>query len=619
MTLLAARSNRLASHDQLTGLGNRSALRAAVERRLADPQRPVALLLLGLDRFKDINDALGHDAGDAMLCHVAQALHRAADGRGAAFRLGGDEFAVLLDDLAPPPQLADLSRAQWLTRIARGVLNEVRGPFTIDDVLVGVEGSVGVAYAPEQGADLPVLLRRADTAMYTAKRQRTAVEVWQQDLELPRRDDLHLLTELRAAISAGELRLHFQPLVDAATRRIHGAEALVRWQHPQRGLLPPGAFVAQAERSDVIFAMTEWVLDAAIRQAVRWWQAGRRIPVSVNVSAACLAQDELVPTIAALLRTHAVPADLLTVEVTESAVMTAPGLAAARLTALRELGVRVSIDDFGTGYTSLALLTQLPIDELKLDRTFVSRLSDSPAHTAIVYAVAELARRLGVTLVGEGVEDESTATTLRELRFDVLQGYHFARPLPAEEFDARSAPACPGRPTLMDPLPPLEALTAAAPGADEERRLAAVAALPQLDQARRRALDDLAAMAKQMCGTPIAIVNLVTAAQLEVVGAAEFTMPALPRAGSFCDLTIAANDLVAIPDATKDVRFAANTFVRNAPGLRFYAGAPIRTADGTPIGTLCVLDTVARQLDPAQREALAVLARIATSLITNAA
>ncbi len=411
---LSRRYQTMALTDDLTGLGNR--------RRLMEqpaPGRRAAAWVIDLNRFKEINDTLGHLRGDELLRHVAAAL-TAACAPATAFRVGGDEFVVLTPDRDVWPG-ADPAGAGFR------LLHAIQGPFAVAGVPITVEASAGVAVMDDGDcADLADLVARADAAMYAAKRDRTQVEVWHAALATGN-PDLGLDTALRAAIGNRELVLHYQPLVDAQTRQTASVEALVRWSHPQRGLLPPGIFLPQAERSDVIHLLTAAVLDDAVRQAATWHRAGRNVPVAVNLAAPVLASDRFVVTIGELLAETGLPPEALIVEVTESAVMTRPAESADRLRSLREIGVRVAIDDFGIGNTSLGLLTQLPLDELKLDRSFVTRIH-RPPDRVIVESVARMANGLGLTLVAEGVEDERTAQTLAELGFDLLQGYHFGRP-----------------------------------------------------------------------------------------------------------------------------------------------------------------------------------------------
>ena len=422
---LSRRYESLAQDDLLTGLGNRRRLAEVAGDLLAGDDRPIALMLVDLDRFKEINDELGHARGDELLRQVAAVLAEAFPA--AVYRLGGDEFVVLLDE--PGDDLETLGRR---------LLRDIQGPFTVAGVPITVEASVGIASTRPGRRDLGDLLAGADTAMYAAKRHRTAVELWRPELAAETATDLRLLAELRTAIDRGELVLYYQPLVGARTGKVESLEALVRWDHPRHGMLTPAAFLAEAERSEVITAMTDRILADAVRQAARWHRDGWRVPVAVNLPAPVLAQDRIVGVIAGLLAEYDLPASALKVEITESAVMTRPERSADRLRAIRELGVRVAMDDFGTGYTSLALLTQLPLDELKLDRSFVHRIHD-PRERAIVEAVAAMARGLGLTLVAEGVEDQQTADILREAGFDVLQGYHFGRPAPSVETTQQAA------------------------------------------------------------------------------------------------------------------------------------------------------------------------------------
>jgi diguanylate cyclase (GGDEF)-like protein len=426
---LSRRYESLARDDLLTGLGNRRRLAEVAGDLLARDDRPVALLLVDLDRFKEINDELGHSRGDELLRQVASVLAEVFPG--GAYRLGGDEFVVLLDDLADESD-------EYLEKLGRRLLHDIQGPFTVAGLPITVEASAGVARTAADRRDLGDLLAGADTAMYAAKRHRTGVELWRPELAAESATDLRLLAELRTAIDRGQLVLYYQPLVDARTGKVESLEALVRWDHPRHGMLTPAAFLAEAERSEMITAMTDRILADAVRQTARWHRDGWRVPVAVNLSARVLAQDRIVGVIAGLLAEYDLPAGALKVEITESAVMTRPERSADRLRAIRELGVRIAMDDFGTGYTSLALLTRLPLDELKLDRSFVHRIHD-PRDRAIVEAVAAMGRGLRLTLVAEGVEDQRTADILRDAGFDLLQGYFFGRPAPPIETTRRAA------------------------------------------------------------------------------------------------------------------------------------------------------------------------------------
>ncbi len=416
---------RRALHDALTGLPNRAllldrlgqALRAAAR---AGGGTAVALLLLDLDRFKEVNDTLGHPAGDALLAEVAARLRAAVRGSDTVGRLGGDEFAVLLpgDDAA------------GAARVAATVAAALAAPLVVEGQALVVGGSIGIAACPAHGADVATLLRHADIAMYTAKRTRTGVAVYDPAQDARARARLALLDDLRAGIAAGAFTLHYQPKIDLDTGRSSWVEALVRWAHPTRGLLPPEVFIPLAESTGLIVPLTRWVLEEATRQAGAWRRAGLAVSVAVNLSAASLQDPALPATVAALLGAHALPAGLLRVELTESMLMADVGRAPVALAALADIGVRVSVDDFGTGYSSLAYLKRLPVDELKIDKAFVRDVAVDASDAAIVGATIGLGHGLGLRVVGEGVESQASLDALRALGCDGAQGYHIARPLP---------------------------------------------------------------------------------------------------------------------------------------------------------------------------------------------
>ncbi|WP_433830086.1 putative bifunctional diguanylate cyclase/phosphodiesterase [Actinoplanes sp. CA-015351] len=434
---LSGRYAAMAFTDELTGLGNRRQL-ASQGAVLSGAVLPGALFLIDLNRFKEINDALGHARGDELLRHVASALS-AACAPAPAYRLGGDEFVILTAGGWPATPLADAGR---------DLLRAIEGPFHVAGVPITVEAAVGIAEGAagldegaagldegaagldEGAAGLDELLARADAAMYLAKRDRTRVEVWARDTAVVGAADLGMETDLRSAVANQELVLHYQPLVYARSGQVASYEALVRWAHPERGLLSPRSFLPRAELSDVIHPLTEAVLAEAVGQAACWHRAGRTMPIAVNLAAPVLASEGIVAIVERLLERTGLPPEALIVEVTESAVMTRPDQSADRLRAIRAMGVRIAMDDFGTGYTSLELLTRLLLDELKLDRSFVMRVHE-PQERVIVEAVAKMAHGLGLTLVAEGVEDSRTAETLAGIGFDLLQGYHFGRPEPA--------------------------------------------------------------------------------------------------------------------------------------------------------------------------------------------
>jgi diguanylate cyclase (GGDEF)-like protein len=420
-----------ALHDALTGLPNRAYLLDRLESALGADRGPqtgrVVLLLLDLDGFKDINDGLGHHLGDALLAKIARRVHRVAtDSTTTVARLGGDEFAVLLDH-------SSLTAALLL---AERIRDEVRRPVVLNGLTAQVGCSIGVAVHPEHGASATELLKSADIAMYHAKHRRLGVSVFSTEGNEHTTDRLVLLSELRGALEAErEVVLHYQPKVHAERGVVCGAEALVRWHHPTRGLLVPGEFMPAAERSDLIIPLTDRVLAIACAQIASWSAEGLVLPVSVNVSVAALIDRGFPRRVADLLAHHDLPPDLVTLEITETALMADHAQTRETLTRLHDLGVELSLDDFGTGYSSLQHLT-LPLQELKIDRQFVTHMTTSPQSHAIARAVVDVAHDLGLRVVGEGVEDTATLEALRRLGCDEVQGYQLCRPVPAPELTA---------------------------------------------------------------------------------------------------------------------------------------------------------------------------------------
>ena len=418
----------LALHDTLTGLANRSLLRDVATQALTTSRRHddhVALLLLDLDRFKEINDTLGHHHGDLLLALIGPRLRPALRPGDTIARLGGDEFVVLL------PGVVDAAEALQIARSVLGLLDEV---FAVEGVELDVGGSIGIAVSPEHGRDFETLLRHADVAMYAAKTNQTGATVYDpaHDANSPAR--LAMLGELRRGIDTGQLVLHYQPQVDMDSGEVTGAEALVRWAHPTRGLLFPDEFIPLAERTGLIRPLTLAVLDQALAQAARWAQDGRPLAVAVNLSARSLLELTLRDDVAAALARHGVQGGMLELEITESTVMADPERALVVLRSLTELGVTVSIDDFGTGYSSMAYLQRLPVHGLKIDRSFVTDLGGD-VNEVIVSSSIDLARSLGLHVIAEGVEDRSTWDRLARLGCHTGQGYYLSRPVPAEVFD----------------------------------------------------------------------------------------------------------------------------------------------------------------------------------------
>jgi diguanylate cyclase (GGDEF)-like protein/PAS domain S-box-containing protein len=418
-----------AQHDALTDLPNRSLLRTRLDAALlAQSQNgaPLALLLLDLDRFKEINDTLGHRVGDTLLQQIGQRLQDALRTEDVVARLGGDEFAVLLLE-------TDSTRA---AQVSNDLVQALLTPFELEGQLIAVDAGIGIAVAPEHGRDADTLLRCADVAMRNAKGSGTGPALYRSDLDRHSPDRLALLGELRNAIDRDELLLHFQPKLDLRDGTLVGVEALVRWQHPQRGFLPPSEFIPLAEQTGLIYPLSHWVLEAALRQQRAWRRVGLDIPVAVNLSRRTLHDPELPETVARLLTRWDVAPTGLVLEITESSLMADPVRAAENLTQLRALGVHMSIDDFGTGYSSLASLKNLSVDELKIDQSFVQAMATDASARAIVRAIVDLADALKLRVVAEGVEDRATWDVLAGLGCDVAQGYFLSRPIAAADLEA---------------------------------------------------------------------------------------------------------------------------------------------------------------------------------------
>jgi len=419
--------NRLAFWDPLTGLPNREQFGQRLHDRLRGNDRACAILLLDLDRFKQVNDLLGHGFGDQLLRGVAQRLRPFCEASGHLLaRLGGDEFALLLDD-------TDESAA---LEAARRIQREFEAPMRIAEQPVDLSAGIGIAVFPRHGREAGLLLSRAELAMYAAKRQRSGSQAYEPRLDAGSQESLTLLGELRHAVAHDELRLFLQPKVDLGRGTVVGAEALVRWQHPQRGLLPPLEFVPFAEQAGFVRPISVWMVAAAARAWRTLDAAGHSLCLSVNLSPRDLMDADLAARLGAIVREHGAPPRALCLEITEGAIMEDPQRAQATLVQLSRLGFRLSIDDFGTGYSSLAYLKRLAVDELKVDKSFVLAIDRDHDDAKIVRSTIELAHNLGLSVVAEGVETARTWMLLDALGCDQAQGYYIGRPMPHVEFAA---------------------------------------------------------------------------------------------------------------------------------------------------------------------------------------
>ncbi|GIL31393.1 putative bifunctional diguanylate cyclase/phosphodiesterase [Actinocatenispora comari] len=430
---MADRKAYEAEHDLLTGLVNRIKLLEYGDEQLRvepdeDP-REVALLLLDLDHFKDVNDTLGHAAGDQLLRAIATTLSARVESDEMLARLGGDEFALLIPS---PPVWRQGS--EYAAERARQLAAALAAPVEIAGVALSVEAAIGVAAVPAGGCVMAELLRRADVAMYQAKRTGRAICRYDPARDAASTDRLALLAELRAALAVDDqLILHVQPAIDLASGEPTGAEALIRWQHPRRGLIGPGEFVGVVEQSELVGPFTRYVLDVALGVMSRWGAEGLDIPVAVNMSARSLLDRNLPADVAELLGRHHVPPERLVLEITETVMMTELDIIDDVLAGLRALGVRLSVDDFGTGYSSLTFLARFEVDEVKVDQEFVARMGEAPEAEAIVRSTVELGRALGLRVVAEGVETAEQKAALSAMGCEAGQGYHFFPPMPADK------------------------------------------------------------------------------------------------------------------------------------------------------------------------------------------
>lgn len=421
------RLRQQALHDGLTGLPNRTQFLERLEQALwasRSSHAPLAVLMLDVDRFKEVNDTLGHAAGDIVLTAIAERLRKVSRAGDLVARLGGDEFAILLLDAG------DEDAATVATRVAACADSSI----AVDGVLLNVDISTGIAVGPRDGQEADALMRRADIAMYAAKRRsRFGPHDESGHRQSPER--LALIGELQGALERGELVVYYQPVIELSTGTVTKVEALVRWLHPHRGVVPPDQFIPLIEETGLMQSLTHHVLELALQQCRTWLDSGRSIGVAVNLAMRDLVDVSFPDDVAKLLEKYRVPAHMLSLEITEQSVMADPRRTKEILDRLSEMGVHLAVDDFGTGYSSLTYLTRLPVDEVKIDRSFVTNMASVPADEVVVRSTIELARSLCKAVVAEGVETAQVLQQLVDLGCDAAQGFFMSRPLPAGELD----------------------------------------------------------------------------------------------------------------------------------------------------------------------------------------
>ncbi len=422
----ASQLSAQALYDPLTGLPNRNLLQDRLEQAIVQSRRskqPFGIALMDLDRFKEVNDSLGHDVGDILLAEVGLRLKQAIRAEDTVARMGGDEFIIVLHNFSESD----------VPKFAEKILSAMNTPFVWDDQIIDLGLSMGFSLFPSHANDPSSLIRYADIAMYAAKKSGESYSLYTRAMESNNLADLTLKAELREAIQLNRLSLHYQPVIDQISKRAIGFEALVRWNHPERGFLPPDKFIPLAEEAGLISSLTEWVLKTALTQLAALHEQGYRLNISVNLSPRGLHDKELPGIIATQLMDIGIQAKYLTLEITESAVMSNPQNAFEILTTLDHMGVTLAIDDFGTGHSSLALLKKLPVDEIKIDKSFVMDMEENENDAVIVRSTIYLAHNLGLKVVAEGVETQESWDMLSLLGCDYSQGYFMSHPLSSEK------------------------------------------------------------------------------------------------------------------------------------------------------------------------------------------
>jgi diguanylate cyclase (GGDEF)-like protein/PAS domain S-box-containing protein len=416
-----------ALHDPLTGLPNRILFGERIDQAIRHAHRngtQLAVALMDLDRFKEVNDSLGHPAGDELLIAVAKRMRAAVRGSDTVARLGGDEFGLLLPEL---------NSTQDVATVIRRIRRALERPIDVNGLPLAIEASIGVAVFPDHGEQAQILIQRADVAMYDSKRDSSTFTYYDEDCHEYDVNRLTLVAELRRALAERELVLYYQPKATLANGQVRSVEALLRWNHPERGLVYPDAFIPLAQETSLIGPLTLYVIEESLRQGREWREQGIELAVSVNLSTRNLLDSDFPRQLRALIDRWEAQPNWLELEVTESSMLANPTRAKAILTELSELGIRLSIDDFGTGYSSLSYLRELPVDEIKIDRSFVMNMSAEAGDAVIVRSTVDLGRNLGLDVVAEGVESLELWNRLRDLGCNIAQGYYLSRPLPSDQ------------------------------------------------------------------------------------------------------------------------------------------------------------------------------------------
>jgi diguanylate cyclase (GGDEF)-like protein len=418
-----------ALHDHLTGLPNRFMLNQRIQYQLLSSERvsqPFTLFLMDLDHFKDINDTLGHSAGDCLLIEMAQRINSLVRKSDTVARLGGDEFAILLPD----------SDHKTSVKLATAISESISKPFHLNEHKVNVTVSIGIVSYPDDGDDAMGLLQHADMAMYVAKRRRSRFAHYEADQDFYSSERLELINDLQNALKKNQLELYYQPKIDTVCEKITGAEALLRWRHDKFGYVPPDKIIELAEHIGIIHKLSLWVLEEAISRCGQWHKKGQALSIAVNLSVRDLSNPGLCDQVAKLLEENQLASEFLTLEITESVMMENLALSIEILNRLNHMGINISIDDFGTGFSSLAYLKRLPVKELKIDKSFVMDMDTDESDEVIVQSTINLGHNLGLKVVAEGIESRHVMDMVKKLGCDSLQGYFFGKPQNGEDFDA---------------------------------------------------------------------------------------------------------------------------------------------------------------------------------------